>query len=115
MSRRPILLILAGLAAGALGSRLVRAADPAQRVVRLGIVSPDTPATEPPRFIVFWERLRGLGWIESQNLIVERRWAAGRYTRTIPIVAPSMTNPVRDGLVTRLLAREHGMSFAEHR
>jgi len=87
MTRRCVLLGLAGLTAGALGSRLVRAADPAQRVVRLSIVSPDTPSGAPPSFAVFWERLRELGWIEGQNLVVERRYAEGRYERMPALMA----------------------------
>jgi putative ABC transport system substrate-binding protein len=85
MNRRRVLLVLAGglagLTAGALGSRLVRAAEPAQKVVRLGFVFPNSPSTAPPGASAFWERLRELGWIEGQNLIVERRWAEGRMER----------------------------------
>ncbi len=90
MTRRRALLVLAGLAgltAGALGSRLARAADPAQRVVRLGLVSPDSPSTAPPSFSAFWERLRELGWIEGQNLIVEQRWAEGHMERLPALMA----------------------------
>ncbi len=80
------------------------------------------------------ERLRELGYLEGHNLIVERRWAQGRYeqlpammaevverkvdviftistpaaiaaknaTRTIPVVAIGMADPVRSGVVASL-------------
>jgi putative tryptophan/tyrosine transport system substrate-binding protein len=81
VNRRHALLMCAGLTLTALGARLVRAAEPTRSVVRLGAVSPGSPSTEPPGATVFWERLRELGWIENQNLIVERRWAEGRMER----------------------------------
>ena len=81
MNRRHALLMLAGLTMAALRARLVRAAESTRNVVRLGAVSPGSPSTEPPGSTVFWERLRELGWIENQNLIVERRWAEGRMER----------------------------------
>ena len=82
MSRRRVLLVLAyglaGLTAGALGPRLALAADPAQRVVRLGFVFPGSSSTVPPFVKAFWDRLHELGYVEGQNLIVERRWGEGR-------------------------------------
>jgi putative ABC transport system substrate-binding protein len=134
VTRRRVLLVLTGLTAGALVSRLARAADPAQRVMRLGVVAPDSPTTVPPSETVFWERLRELGWIGGQNLVIERRFAEGHLdrlpalmaemvahnvdviltastpgasaaknaTRTIPIVAMAIGDPVRSGLVPSL-------------
>jgi putative ABC transport system substrate-binding protein len=91
MNRRRVLLVLAGgvagLTAGALGSRLARAADSVQRVVRLGFVSPESPSTMPPGVSGFWHRLRELGWVEGQNLAVESRWAEGQYERLPALTA----------------------------
>ena len=91
MNRRRVLLVLArglaGLTAGALGSRLVRAADPAQRVVRLGMVGMESPSNAPPGLSAFWERLRELGWVEGQNLVVERRFAEGHLERLPALMA----------------------------
>ena len=58
-----------------LAPSLSRAADPAQRVVRVGFVSPFSPSTDLRSADGFWHRLRELGWVEGQNLIVESRWA----------------------------------------
>jgi putative tryptophan/tyrosine transport system substrate-binding protein len=91
VNRRRVLLVLAwglaGLTAGALGSPLARADDPVQRVMRLGIVSPDLPSTAVHGVTAFSERLRELGWIEGQNLIIERRWAQGRFDRLPALMA----------------------------
>jgi hypothetical protein len=55
MIRRRVLLIFAGLTAGTFGSRLSRAADPAQKVVRLGFVFPGSPSTAPQIVNAFWD------------------------------------------------------------
>ena len=107
------------------------AAQPEQRIVRLGFVSPvsASPTQDP-----LWIRLRELGWEEGRNLVVERRFAQGHYdrlptlmnelvdrkvdvlvtfstpagiaaknaTRSVPIVDAAMFDPVRDGLVESL-------------
>jgi hypothetical protein len=72
------LLGLARLTLAAPGSSIVRAAYPAQRTVRLGIVSPDS-ASVPLRAVnAFSDRMRELGYIEGENLVIESRWAEGR-------------------------------------
>jgi len=53
--------------------------EPAQRVVRLGLVLPGSPEDAiAMKQEVFWNRLRTLGWEEGRNLDVERRLAQGR-------------------------------------
>jgi len=54
------------------------AAQPEQKIVRLGFVSPvsASPTQDP-----LWIRLRELGWEEGRNLVVERRFAQGHYDR----------------------------------
>ncbi len=81
------LMLSFAIAIARLGSRLARAAEPAQRVVRVGFVGPESPSTAPPGLSVFWERLRELGWVEGQNLIVERRWAEGHLDRLPALMA----------------------------
>jgi len=60
---------------------LSRTAHPAENIVRMGIVSPDSPATDITAVRAFWQRLRELGWVEGQNLMIERRWVEGRTDR----------------------------------
>ena len=57
-----------------LSSPLLPAAE--QKVVRLGFVAAGPPSASSARFDGFWNRLHELGWVEGQNLVVERRWAA---------------------------------------
>ncbi|MGQ0579771.1 MAG: ABC transporter substrate-binding protein [Betaproteobacteria bacterium] len=47
----------------------------------MGIVSPDSPATDLRAVKEFWQRLRELGWVEGENLMIERRWVEGRTDR----------------------------------
>jgi putative tryptophan/tyrosine transport system substrate-binding protein len=108
-------------------------------VVRLGFVHPQAPATATHGLDAFWKRMRDLGYIEGQNLVIEARWAEGRAerlprltkdvvaqnvdvlvtystpgaiaakdaTRTIPIAAVAMGEPLRTGLAANL-ARPEG-------
>jgi putative ABC transport system substrate-binding protein len=92
VKRRRAVLVLArglvGLTAGAFGSRLVHAADTTQRVVRVGMVGLESSASNaPPGLSVFWQRLRELGWVEGENLLIEARWAAGRTDRLPTLMA----------------------------
>ena len=78
MIRRLFLLAFTlGLACGigALGSSSSRAAETAQKVARVGFVSTDSPSTATRVVNAFWGRLRELGSVEGQNLVVETRWA----------------------------------------
>ena len=99
MNRRRVLLILAGLTAGALGSTNARPADPAQRVVRVGFVGPGSPSSAYRGTTALWERLRELGWVEGQNLVIEARWADGRYDR-LPALMSEVIERKVDVLVT---------------
>ena len=78
MNRRILLSISLGIAV-AFGPLISPAADPAPRAVRLGFVGPLSPSTLS--FAPFWQRLRELGWIEGENLLVERRTADGHPER----------------------------------
>ena len=54
-------------------------------MVRLGFVGPLSPSTLS--FAPFWQRLRELGWIEGENLLVERRSADGHLERLPALMA----------------------------
>jgi len=91
MSRRRVLLViargLAALTANALGSQLVRAAEPAQKVARMGFVMPGSASVNPRGISGFWDHLRELGWVEGANLIVERRFAETHFERLPALMA----------------------------
>jgi putative ABC transport system substrate-binding protein len=81
-----------------LDSPLVHA-QPTQRVARVGFVHPQSPSTAPPSINAFWERLRELGWVEGQNLVIEARWADGHMER-LPALLAEVTGRKVDVLVT---------------
>lgn len=101
MSRRfaPLAFAFSFASAIVLGSPLLRAAEPAQRVVRVGFVGPASPSTGVRAVTQFWERLRELGYVEGQNLVIEARWAEGRYDRLPELMAEVIGRKV-DVLVT---------------
>jgi putative ABC transport system substrate-binding protein len=59
-------------------------AQQAAKVPRIGLLSgtsPPTPAAPSPPLEAFRQRLRDLGWVEGQNLMIEGRWAEGKLER----------------------------------
>jgi len=82
-----------------LGSPPAPAADPAQRIVRVGFVDPQSPSTRARDVHGFWQRLRELGWLEGQNLVIEARSADGRIDR-LPALMREVVERKVDVLVT---------------
>jgi putative ABC transport system substrate-binding protein len=69
------------LGAGLPGAMLTAHAQPAAKSYRLGNLSAGA-ATGNPRLIeVFRQGLRELGWVEGQKIVVDYRWAEGRFDR----------------------------------
>jgi putative tryptophan/tyrosine transport system substrate-binding protein len=76
MDRRRFLLTSL---AGSLAAPLAGEAQKAPKLPRIGTLSAFSRAeTEGSPF---WGAMRELGWIEGQNIMVERRWAEGRLDR----------------------------------
>lgn len=122
--------------AGLFVAPLVAGAQRAERVYRIGFVSPTSPGA---RNIAFLHGLRDLGYVEGQNISVELRFAEGqperipglldelirlkvdvlvvgatigasaakKATATIPIVFAGSSDPVAGGIVA-ILARPGG-------
>jgi len=84
----------------AFGSPLTSAAEPGQSIARVGFVGPGSPNDGTRTVSAFWERLRQLGWIEGQNLIIEARWAEHRYDRLPALIAQVIGRKV-DVIVAR--------------
>ena len=102
MSRRSFPLVCALICASAvvaLGSSLSNAAEPAQKIARLGFVGPASPSTDPRGIAAFKERLRELGYIEGKNLVIEERWAEGHFDRLPTLMREVIAQNV-DVLVT---------------
>jgi putative ABC transport system substrate-binding protein len=90
-------ILLAGLLLP--GGSASHAAPPPGKVSRVGFVSPQSPSTAPRGVNAFWDRMRELGYIEGQNLVVESRWAEDRYDRLPALIAEVLQRKV-DVLVT---------------
>jgi putative ABC transport system substrate-binding protein len=78
---------LAG-AAALFASPLVAEAQQAGKVYRIGYLS-SGPSTSNPFVEGFREGLRELGWIEGQNIIIDYRFAEGRFDR-LPALAAEL-------------------------
>ncbi len=94
---RCLILYASVAAAATLGPTC--AAEPAQKVVRVAFVDTESPSTALRGTAAFWKRLRELGWVEGQNLMVEQRWAEGRLDR-LPTLMAEVVGQTPDVIVT---------------
>ena len=74
-------------------------AEPTQGTVRVGFVDPASRTTTLSGMSAFWERMRELGWIEGQNLVIEARWAESQIDRLPGLMKEVLARKV-DVLVT---------------
>jgi putative ABC transport system substrate-binding protein len=65
----------------------------------LAVVDPGSASTTPPDVKAFWGRLRELGYIEGQNLVVESRWAETHLDRLPALMNEVLAHKV-DVLIT---------------
>jgi putative ABC transport system substrate-binding protein len=77
MNRRELVLALLALGAVPLAAE----AQPAGKVPRIGFLGNSTAALEANLVGPFREGLRDLGYVEGRNLLIEYRWAEGKYER----------------------------------
>jgi ABC-type uncharacterized transport system substrate-binding protein len=77
MQRRTVLSLLGS---ALLGTRSVAEAQHAGKLRRIGFLW-DTPQVWPHALEAFRQGLRDLGWIEGQNIVIEYRWAEGKFDR----------------------------------
>jgi len=78
--KRSAALLIATLALGILGMPLAANAQQAGKVYRVGFLW-DSPAVWPHALEGFRQGLCDLGWVEGRNIVVEYRWAEGRFDR----------------------------------
>src|SRR5215813_2381820 len=95
MKRRAFIASLAG---GLLAAPLAAEAQQAGKVYRVGYLSASAPETQEPVVQALLRGLIGRGWIEGQNLMVERRWAEGRNER-LPALAAELVQRNVDVIV----------------
>jgi putative ABC transport system substrate-binding protein len=85
--RRTVGLIVT-LTLGILSSPLAAGAQqPAKKVPRIGFLGNSTAALEANLVEPFREGLRDLGYVKGQNVVVEYRWAEGKYERFPALIA----------------------------
>ena len=86
MDRRAFIVTLTG---GLLAAPLAAEAQPAGKVYRIGLlgITPPTSSTLQRPSEAFLQALRDHGFIEGQNVIIERRYSEGREDRHTTFVA----------------------------
>ena len=90
-------LVAVALAIGAVP--LATAAQQPAKVARVGVLSPIPWAPDSAQLGGFRQRLRELGWIEGQNLLIVARDAGGKMER-LPEVAADLVRLKLDVIVT---------------
>jgi len=95
MHRRVFLAAAAGLLAAPLAAE----AQQSGKVYRIVFLGASSPELESELVAAFREGLRDLGYIEGQNIMIEYRWAEGRYDRYPAFVAEAVRHKV-DVIVT---------------
>jgi putative ABC transport system substrate-binding protein len=78
ISRRAFVGMLGG---GLFAVPLAAEAQPSGKVPRVGYLSVFSPSNPYPPSEAFWQGLHDLGWIEGQNIAIERRFAEGKAQR----------------------------------
>src|SRR5262249_19863671 len=69
------------------GPVVTAAAQPSERVPRLGTLMPNTRSAHLYTLDPFLRGLREHGWVEGKNVIIEYRWADGRPERLSDLAA----------------------------
>ena len=96
MDRRTFIGILAG---GLLAAPPVVGAQPAGKVPRIGYIDGASSSTNPELTDAFRDQMRQLGYVEGKNLVIEYRWADGKYDR-LPDLAADLVRLRVDVIVT---------------
>ena len=86
-------------AAGALLGAPLVAAQRGDRVHRIGVLGVATPEGYARQIRALRQELRDLGYVEGRNLVLEFRWAEGRYER-LPGLAAELVRLQPETIVT---------------
>jgi putative ABC transport system substrate-binding protein len=91
---------LAGTGAVLLAAPLAADAQQAGKVPRIGFLRVTSPSDRPPLLDAFRQGLRELGWVEGQNIVVDYRFAEGRFDR-LPDLAAELVRLKVDVIVAQ--------------
>ena len=89
MDRRQLLVVLGGALAAPFAVRAQQ-----QRLYRIGFLGNSTAALEANLVGPFREGLRDLGYVEGRNIVIEYRWAEGKYERFPELISDLLQLPV---------------------
>jgi len=78
---------LAGMGAALLTTPLAAVAQQTGKVARIGYLGPTSPSSSSSLLDAFRQGLRELGWVEGQNIVIDYRFAEGRYDRLPDLAA----------------------------
>jgi putative ABC transport system substrate-binding protein len=78
---------LAGTGTVLLASPLAAEAQQTGKVPRIGFLGGRTPSDTSPLLDAFRQGLRELGWVEGQNIVIDYRYAEGRFDRLPELAA----------------------------
>src|SRR5262249_49695157 len=84
MDRRTLLFVFS---LGALSARLAADAQPTGKVYRIGYLGAGSATLSQPPVEAFREGLRELGLVEGQNIVIDYRFAEGRFDRLPDLAA----------------------------
>ncbi|HEX2501147.1 MAG TPA: ABC transporter substrate-binding protein [Methylomirabilota bacterium] len=87
-------LIIVILTLALLAAPLAVGAQPVRGIHRIGFLGNSTAALEANLVGPFREGLRELGYVEGHNLVIEYRWAEGRYERFPALIAELLSSKV---------------------
>jgi putative ABC transport system substrate-binding protein len=79
--------LVAVLAVSLLAAPLAADAQQAGKLPRIGFLSVTSPSDRPPLLAAFRQRLRELGWVEGQNIVIDYRYAEDRVDRLPDLAA----------------------------
>ena len=96
MRRREFITLLGGAAAA---WPLAALAQQTGKVSRIGFLGPSSPALERHLVDAFRQKLRELGHVEGENLVIEYRWAEGQ-DEQLPSLAAELVRLKPDVIVT---------------
>jgi putative tryptophan/tyrosine transport system substrate-binding protein len=98
MRRREFIALL-GSAAATTAWPIAALAQQPTKVARIGFVGPTAADSLPERVMAFRAGLRALGYQEGRDIVIEFRWADGRYER-LPALFNELARRDVDVIVT---------------